>query len=465
MSATTKPGRSTNSGLERAVAASGASRASLAHRLNELATAAGLHTHYTHTSWANWTFRGVRPDPDVRPLIAQVLAERLGRPVNLREIGMEADDSPELFIGLDFPRELPAAVQVATRLWSHVDRRNFLTSSAMAIGAYAVPLRRWLTTPTDHNAASHHPEAFRHVGHGDVDELLDAAEDARHWDSRYGGGHWRTSAITACLKERAAPLLHGSYDDATGRRLFTATAQLARLAGWTSFDNGEHALAQRHYIQALRLARAAGDPPLGGYVLSCMALQATLRGFHEDAVDMVDAAYHRAHGQAPPRVLAFYKLIEARIWARAGNSRAAAAAFARAESLLDTADNHTGDDPTWIDFFDTNRLAADAVEIHRDLAQPLAAFTWDSHANAPRDAFGRSHALREAVIATCHLQGRHPDLEQSLHHAHSVVTALTTIRSARTREYLDHVRARLARWEAAPAVRHLEYRVRTELVA
>jgi hypothetical protein len=174
---------------------------------------------------------------------------------------------------------------------------------------------------------------------------------------------------------------------------------------------------------------------------------------------------NRARGHAPGRVLAFCKLIEARVWARAGNSRAAAGAFTRADHLLETAGNHTGDDPAWIDFFDVNRLAADAVEIHRDLGQPLTAFSWNALAKAPRDAFGRSHALRESVIATCHLQGGNPDLEQAMHHAHHAVTALTGIRSTRTRDYLDHLRARLARWKTTPAVQHLEHRVRTELVA
>jgi hypothetical protein len=110
-----------------------------------------------------------------------------------------------------------------------------------------------------------------------VAELLEAAEQARQWDSRYGGGNRRASQIPICLKERAAPLLHGSYSDAIGRNLFSATAQLSRLAGWSAFGSGDHAYAQRHFIQALRQARAAGNVPLGGYVLTCMALQSTPR--------------------------------------------------------------------------------------------------------------------------------------------------------------------------------------------
>jgi hypothetical protein len=171
--------------------------------------------------------------------------------------------------------------------------------------------------------------------------------------SRYGGGNWRSSAILD-LRERAALLLHGRYTDHIGRQLFSAAAQLSpgRL---DQFDNGQHAAAQRHYIQALRLARAAGDVPFGGYVLVCAALQASLRGFHDNAMDMIQGAFERAKTVATPRVLAFYKLIEARVHARAGDGRAARA-LATSELLLDKADNHTGDDPDWIDFYATPGL-------------------------------------------------------------------------------------------------------------
>ncbi len=42
----------------------------------------------------------------------------------------------------------------------------------------------------------------------------------------------------------------------------------SHLAGWIAFDTGRHGLAQRHFIQALRLAHAAGDVGLGCYVLA-----------------------------------------------------------------------------------------------------------------------------------------------------------------------------------------------------
>ena len=52
-------------------------------------------------------------------------------------------------------------------------------------------------------------------------------------------------------------MLRGVYGEQTGRKLFAATAELTRLAGWTSYDIAAHGLAQRYFVQALRLAQAA----------------------------------------------------------------------------------------------------------------------------------------------------------------------------------------------------------------
>src|SRR5262245_52468333 len=244
------------------------------------------------------------------------------------------------------------------------------TGVALRSAAFATPRTRWLIQPVDVNAATQHSHARgRRAGAADVAELQDAAEHARHIDSKYGGGSSGSSLVVACLRDRAIPLLKGTYTDAVGRRLFAATAQLGRLAGYSAWDVGDQAAAQRHYIQSLRLARAAGDVPLGGYVLASMSLQAGLNDFVEDAIDMAQGAYERAYGHATPRTLAFFKLVEARAHARAARRhghayarRAAGLALAQSEALLGKANPGDGD-PAWIDFFTYARLAADATEI------------------------------------------------------------------------------------------------------
>ncbi|MDT0307641.1 sporulation protein [Streptomyces sp. DSM 44917] len=447
--------RQPNRDLTRLIEASGASHKALAHRINELARHAGLVTAYTHTSVANWARRGMTPRPPVPELLATALAERLGRAVTAADIGMALHD-PAPGLGLDFPRDPADAVRVATTFWSHVDRRDFLGTSFSAT-AFTTPVTRWLVTSADPDPAR---RGGRHVGRRDLDELWQAADEARAWDARYGGGSWKAGALTQCLTHRAAPLLQGTFTSTIGAELFSATAELSRLAGWSAFDTGQHDTAQRHFVQALRLARAGGNTELGSYVLTTMALQTLLRGFPHQAIDMTQGAYQRARHLAAPRVLAFTKLIEARAHARAHDAHNAATALAAAETLLDRARDQ--DDPPWIRYVTHARLAADATEIHRDLRNPQAAHAWNRQAAAtPSTTHTRSVGLRMTVVATLHLQTR--DLDQALDLGHQAVNTLSGVSSARALDYIRDFTTALAPWRNEQRVTDFLHHARTEL--
>ncbi|MCP3818961.1 sporulation protein [Streptomyces sp. A3M-1-3] len=459
MASTARRTRPPNMDLARLIEASGASHKSLALRVNQLAQAAGLETDYSHTSVANWCRRGMTPKWPVPKLITQALAERLGRPVSLAEIGMGEAETPDTNMGLDFPRDPADAVRAATSFWSSVNRRDFLTGSGFAVSAFTIPVTRWLVTPADDTA---HHRGGKQVGRADLDELRDAADDARRWDSKYGGGNWKANSVTTCLQERAALMLQGSFTDEVGRELFSVTAELSRLAGWTAFDVGEHEAAQRHFIQALRLARAGGDIQLGCYVLTTMAMQSLLRGFASEAIDMAQGAFERAKGHAAPRVLAFTKLIEARAHARENDPRAASRALAASEDLLGQADAGIGSEPAWIDFYHHARLSADAAEVFRDLKNPKAAFAWNQQAAAmPPGVFTRSVGMRLAIVGTAHLQDR--DLDHGLELGHRSVGILTRVQSSRALDYVREFNAALAPWWREPAVREFVQRTRKEL--
>lgn len=453
-----RPVKLPNHALARMIDASGMSRHALALRVNGLAEQAGVTVAYTHTSVTNWTRRGMIPRPPAPQFIAQALAERFGRPVALIEIGMpDVREKPDQ-IGLDFPRDPYEAVRTATRFWSTVERRTFFTG-AFAVGAYARPVTRWLAVPADPHAE--HDGAHR-VGRQDLEELWAAADDARRWDQKYGGGTWKSSSVLACLHERAVPLLHGTYTDRVGRQLFAVTAELARIAGWSALDMGHHDLAQRHFIQALRMARAGRSLDIGCHVLTTAALQTTLRGYPNEAVDMAQGAYERARHRAAPRVLAFAKLIEARAHARLGDARSAGAALASSERLLEQADTDRGDEPAWIGYYTPARMAADAVEIHRDLHNPAAALRWNDRAAAmPPGDFTRSVGLRMTVLATIHLQTG--DLDQALEHGQRAVSILSHVRSVRANDYVTGVVRAMAPWRRDPRVSELSRRARTRL--
>lgn len=267
--------RGPNEKLGAVLALAGISNAGLARRVNDLGAQRGLTLRYDKTSVARWVSKGMVPQGAAPHLIAAAIGQKLGRPVPLHEIGLaDADPAPE--VGLAFPRDVGQAVRSATELYrlDLAGRRAGgggiwqSLAGSFAVSAYATPASRWLITPADSSVArdanpSEGSGAPLKVGHSDVQKLREAAEDARRWDSKYGGGDWRSSMVPECLRVEAAPLLLGAYSDEVGRALFGASAELTRLAGWMAFDTGQQEAAQRYYIQALRLARAAADVPLG----------------------------------------------------------------------------------------------------------------------------------------------------------------------------------------------------------
>lgn len=54
-----------------------------------------------------------------------------------------------------------------------------------------------------------------------------------------------------------------------------------------------------------------------------MSLQATYRGFGDEGVDLAQAALERNRGLATARTMSFFRLVEARAHARAGDAHAA----------------------------------------------------------------------------------------------------------------------------------------------
>ncbi|MFH8471951.1 sporulation protein [Streptomyces sp. NPDC018000] len=301
------------------------------------------------------------------------------------------------------------------------------------------------------------------VGHSDVSKLREAAQDARRWDSKYGGGDWRSSMVPECLRVDAAPLLLGSYSDEVGRALFGAAAELTRLAGWMAFDTGQQEAAQRYYIQALRLARAAADVPLGGYVLASMSLQATYRGFADEGVDLAQAAVERNRGLATARTMSFFRLVEARAHAKASDAPAAGAALKAAEGWLER--SRDGDaDPSWLGFYSYDRFAADAAECHLDLKAPRQVRRFTEQAlSRPTEEFVRSHGLRLVVSAVAELESG--NLDAACAAGTRAVEVAGRISSARTTEYVRNLLHRLEPYGHEPRVAELRERARPLLVA
>jgi len=297
------------------------------------------------------------------------------------------------------------------------------------------------------------PRGLQRVGRGDVAAVRAVGDLFRALDNAYGGGHAR-QALIRYLESEAEPMLRGRYGEPIGRALFGAVADLTRLAGWTSFDIGAHGLAQRYFVQSLRLAQAANDRLYGGFVLVTMSRQAVHLGHGREAVQLARVAQQGVGATAPPAVQAVLHTAEARAHAVLGDSRSCATALARAERALQTA--RPGDEaPAWARSFDEAQFAGEAAHCYRDLQQWRACAQHAERAlrlRAPQ--YARDRAFCRTVLATARLGMG--EVDEACTAAMEALRAAQEMRSVRAVEYLRDFARRLAPYRGSGVVRAFE---------
>ncbi|ORT47421.1 helix-turn-helix transcriptional regulator [Frankia sp. KB5] len=162
---------------------------------------------------------------------------------------------------------LTSALEEVTMPSNPLERRQFLTLSGAALAATA---HEWLIADPGRIAAA---LTGRQVDTGVVADLTTTVDALRRLDDKLGG-----QAVYGMVVEQlrlvVGLLRNASYTQANGRGLYAVAAELARLAGWSSQDAGNHGGAQRLYLVGLRAAREADAPGIGANILRCMAGQA-----------------------------------------------------------------------------------------------------------------------------------------------------------------------------------------------
>ncbi|MFJ2630661.1 regulator [Streptomyces sp. NPDC087422] len=474
-----------NSRLASLIAEAGFSNAGLARRVDQLGIEHGLDLRYDKTSVTRW-LRGQQPRGTTPALIAEVFTQRLGRRLSAQDLGLDA--CAPVYAGLEFAGSPDEAVDIVSGLWrKDTGNQTELRKIAFTAAGLVVPSRDWLigradervargadATPVRVPAQSRGPGPLglppsaapgpapgpglaakagpprAKVGAGDIAALRAVGDLFRGLDHAYGGGHAR-QALVRYLEHEAEPMLRGSYGEALGRRLFSSVADLTRLAGWTSYDIGAHGLAQRYFVQALRLSQAAGDRVYGGYVLVTMSRQAVYLGHGREAVQLARVAQQGVGSGAPAVVQALLHSAEARGHGLLGEIRACSAALARAERSLGAA--RSGDEvPSWARFFDEAQLADEFGHCHRDLQLHRAAAQHAERSLQLRaPAYARSRLFCRTVLASARLGLGEVDGACAL--GIEVMQQATEMRSARAVEYVRDFGRRLEPYRDAAAVR------------
>ncbi|MFD5099581.1 transcriptional regulator [Streptomyces albidochromogenes] len=452
--------RQPNERLQALIQEAGCSNAGLARRVNMCGAEHGLDLRYDKTSVARW-LRGQQPRGRAPGIIAEAIGRKLGRTVTIDEIGMANGKNLASGIGLQFSPTVPGAIEQVCELWrSDVGRRDFLSGSTVAASALVEPSRDWLITGTDTQVAR--TAGGGRVGTSDVEAVRATTNALVDLDHRFGSGHVRP-IVVHYLNSVVSGLLSGSYREAVGRDLFAAVARLTELAGYMAVDTGQPGLAQRYYIQALRLAQAAGDRGYGGYVLAAsMSHLAAQLGNPREIAQLARAAQEGARGQVTPRAEAMFCAAEARGHALMGDARACNQVAGKALAALERTEEDSGDDPVWIAHFDHAYLADELAHCHRDLGQGQAAARRAQDAlDGHPEGRARRRAIGLVLLATAQVQQR--EIEQACHTGTRAVELLGTLRSNRGAEYLEDFQQRLAPFRDEPAVR--EFGARLEMQA
>ncbi|MFC0528585.1 hypothetical protein [Phytohabitans kaempferiae] len=428
-------------------------RAAFARQVNLRGRARGLNLQYDAAS-VYWWLRGRRPDDPVSQVIAEVLARRVGRAVSVDELGFTSGGQLA-GLGLAFASDLDDARATVADLWrQQVARHDALSSIPFIPAATAEAGWRWHFDPRDPDA-SH--RGGRRVTLSDVDALRACQQQFLDLDRRHGGGQFR-AFLAEWLHREVEPMLHGTYTDRVGRQLFAAVAELTGQVAFMSYDIGDHGWAQRHFIQSLRLAKAADHAGFGAHILANMSTQAVYLRQPGEAVRLARAAVDGGRGRAHISVMARLHTAEACAHAIAGDARSCGTALKLAEDS--TAKISGSDQPAWAGYFTPAHLAGTAIRCLRDLGRTKQALGYAEQALDLGEGSVRTRALHTALIASVYATGFSAEPEHASQLGHDALDLAGRVRSRRVTDRITDLAQRLSVYRGNPAVDGFLHRAR-----
>jgi len=343
-----------NQQLATLISEAGFSSKGLARRVVDLGRMRGYRNlKYNHSSVERW-LRGEQPRPPTPELLSDVFGAALGRPVSPALLGMAQErtaDGAALRIQLT-PADAARIVRSLTE--GDLKRQRVLVLSDFDLVAYSSAALRWLLAPRGAITAS---KGTRRIGMADVQEIREATGAFRVLDNRLGGGRIRPTVVEYLHSDIAPLLRQGRCTEEVRRHLFSVAAELTQLAGWQAYDLEMQGLAQRYLVQALTLARFAGDEGLGGEILAAMSHQAAYVAQPEHAIDMARAAQLAGRRAGLPVLETESIVMEAHGHALRRDSGSCSRALRRAETVFSRTTTGSSQ-PAWLSYFDEAYFAA-----------------------------------------------------------------------------------------------------------
>lgn len=442
--------RGANLQMESMCARTGWSRKELARRVNQRARVRGVHLN-TDASRIRYWLAGQQPQPPVPELLSELFSEQLGYPILPTDLGLDATDEHEL--GLRYSDSITATVVAVAELGRYdMRRRGFLRTGGFLAVAAVTPSQDWLLTVLD--ATERRPGS--RIGEYQVSAVREAFTDFQKADVTRGGGYARR-ALTEYVTGRVLPMLQDSDpDNEMGAALFTAASEQTYLLGYMAFDDGSQALAQRYFIQALRLAQESGDAAFGAHILAGMGEQALELGYPREALRLAKTGRHGLTRASSPACAADLWALQARAQAALGDAKAAAHAVVESERAFERV--ATENEPEWARFIDDACLSGQWAKAFATLERPMEAssFARRSISAAAGQNRARRGALSQAALARAALIRR--DLDAALHAAHRTVDLSAAVQSSRCIAAVRDLRSRISPYRTIASARDFDVR-------
>ena len=349
-------------------------------------------------------------------------------------------------------------------VWAGPNRRDFV--AAVTATALAAPASRLgITVPLPQVPI----EPMRQVGAADVARIETVTQSFREWGFRSGGALSQAalSAQLRTVRETARTAI--CADAGVRRQLLVATADLASVTAWSSYDLAHHDRARQLWLVALEASRAADEPDLTATVLRHLAHQALHLGHPREALQYLQVAHAVASDTRRDRcgaVLAETTIYEA--WAHAATGHSAGCRRAITLAQEEFASDAQLPVSAWRAHFDAVELAAltghslhvladhepkAASEAHQILTDAVAGRT---------DAYARAGALNLVALAATCFQGGH-DLSRGVGLGRAAVGAVHQIGSPRVRARTQALLHATTPYAARPEVADLRLLITAEI--
>ncbi|WP_444852269.1 transcriptional regulator [Streptomyces sp. NPDC000229] len=416
------------------LARSGMSRAELARRIKAKAREYKQpHIAPGVTRIRCW-IEGEKPRAPIPDIISDVFSDHFGFRVTTYDLGFGEGSSVDS--ALVYDTSFTATVKAVAELGrADVDRRKLLAAAPFAAVAGVGPSRDWLMNTLDQE-----PTSGPRVRLEDVTAVKSMFETFQRMDIFQGGGSGRL-VLADYMTQHVYPLLRRTHTEQVRRALCEAAAEQTYLLGWMAYDSGEHGVAQRYLIQALRLAEESKNAALGAHVLAGMADQATLLGDPQEGRRLAQAGRHGLSKAESPACLADLWCLEARALAKLGDKVAASRAVVQSETAFERV--RPEQEQAWAEFIDPAYLHGEHAMTFRDLGEPKSSETHAlrsiEHAHAQKRA--RRGAMSQAALAVSHVQRK--DVDSAYAAGLRTLTLASQVKSTRAVEAVQDLRRRM----------------------